>query len=66
MASLTFTIPSAALAVLDSYAQDKKFTDFQDMTRTWMKDSYKNARREKNRRDAADLIAVDPPDPTIT
>jgi len=66
MAQLIFTIPNAALAILDSYAQDKKFIDFQDMTKDFMKNSYKNARREKNRQDAADLIAVEPPDVAIT
>lgn len=66
MAALTFTIPNAALAVLDAYAQDKRFNDFEDMTRDFMKNSYRNARREKNRRDAADLVANEPPDVAIT
>jgi TfoX/Sxy family transcriptional regulator of competence genes len=66
VAQLVFNIPNAALAVLDAYAQQKQFADFHEYTRHWMKNSYRNARREKNRQDAADLVAQEPPDPTIT
>jgi TfoX/Sxy family transcriptional regulator of competence genes len=66
VATLTFTVPNAALAVLDAYAQEKQFADFHAYVRQWMKNSYRNARREKNRLDAADLLSQEPPDPVIT
>lgn len=66
MAQLTFTLPAAALATLDAYAQRKNYADFHELAVEWIKNSVRNARREKNRQDAADLIATEPPDAVIT
>lgn len=66
MATLTFTVPPAALAVLDAYAQQKNYIDFHDWTATWMKATYRRARRDKNQSDAAALLNQEPSDPAIT
>lgn len=66
MATLTFTVPNAALAILDAYAQRKNYADFHALAIDWMKNSARNARREENIASASDLLAQQPPDANIT
>ena len=66
MAALNFTIPNAALAALDAYAQRRNYPDFRALAIEWMKNSAHNAKREQNELEARDALAQSNPDVNVT
>ena len=63
MAALNFNVPPAALIVLDEYAQRRNYADFHALAREWIRNSVRNARRERNEREAQ--TALDQPNPDV-
>lgn len=66
MATITFTIPNAALLMLDAWARDKGYTDWRAFVASVMRAKAKDIQREQNRTDAQTLVLQDPNEPNIT
>lgn len=66
MATISFTVPNAALAQLDAWAQSKGYVDWRAFVIAWMKAKAKNIQREQNQQQAQTLASTDPNEPNIT